>query len=231
MEQLYQTIIKRLSRKEVTNQQFIEYWGIQLQYKKEEITEEQYRAALWKMLRKTLPDFSGQEGRCILTRYETEIIETLSWTAEGEEMDVVQRILEEQYQRFTKETALTRFFPDYYLAVFYCLGRIARKKKEFEKARNYLDTALGQIYYLCSDLRWSNILIQRFQLEEDEYQAQKESGMPEKEMDFRYIQYAYAIRKLYLKDTVGMKFIESCLDRHYSGKKQMILGGMFDSEK
>ncbi len=231
MEQLYQTIIKRLSRKEVTNQQFIEYWGIQLQYKKEEITEEQYRSALWKMLRKTLPDFSGQEGRCILTRYETIIIETLSWTAEGKEMDVVQRILEEQYQRFTKETALTRFFPNHYLVIFYCLGRIARKKKEFEKARNYLDTALGQIYYLCSDLHWSDLLFQRFQLEEDEYQARKESGMPKKEMEFRYIQYAYAIEKLYLKDTVGIKFIESYLDRHYSGKKQMILGSMFDGEK
>lgn len=223
-EKLYKKLACGLKKDEVTNHQFICYWDIRLRYSKKELTRKEYQNELWKLLRETLPDTKEHENSCILTKYEVEIINDLAWTARDTDLEQAEKLLEAQYRRFMKEKVLLRFFPWQYTSTAYCLGRITRRKKNFTLAEYYLDTALNQIYYLQNDGAWASLFIQHFYLEEEKQMAQDDSPVPKEKdkINFQWIRYAYAIEKLYHKDTIKTAYIEDYIDKYYENKNAIL---------
>lgn len=221
-EQIYKELIQGLNMDEVTNQQFVQYWNICLRYSKREISKQDYRAKLMELLKKTLPDLGELGANCILTKYERDIIEDLSWNVDLEDAGQVEKLLEGQYHRFTKEKVLICFFPEYYTTISYCLGRIAKLRHDFKKAEYYLDTVLEQICFLPDNLNWTSLLFQRFQLEEEKQKIKELSCTQESNNYFCWIRYAYAINKFYLQDISIVNFIESYLNKHYENKNKIL---------
>lgn len=221
-EQIYKELIQGLNMDEVTNQQFVQYWNICLRYSKREISKQDYRAKLMELLKKTLPDLGELGANCILTKYERDIIEDLSWNVDLEDAGQVEKLLEGQYHRFTKEKVLICFFPEYYTTISYCLGRIAKLRHDFKKAEYYLDTVLEQIWLLPDNFNWDTLLFQRFQLEEEKQKTRKLSCYQESDNYFCWIKRTYAISKIYLQNNVLTEFIENYLDNYYKSKKQIL---------
>ncbi len=219
-EQIYKKLIKGLKKEEVINAQFTNYWDIRLRYGKNQIGREQYRRELWELLERTLPKHKEIKVDCVLTEYERDILETLAWTVNLKDEDIVyvEEILDTQYRKFQDDGALVCFFPEYYATLAYCLGRIARLRRDYEKAENILDDMLGQLYFLQNDFRLESLFIQRFQLHNDIREAQGLSPAQDGDEFFQDIRYAYAINKLYLRDIVGMDYIEKFIEKNFKNK-------------
>lgn len=221
-EQVYKKLIRGLDQDEVINSQFTSYWDIRLRYSGKKITKEEYQKELWRMLKKTLPKCEEIRVDCVLTEYERWIVRTLGWDVEIKNAAKIEKILHIQYEKFCKDDALVCFFPKYYIAIVYCLARIARLRYDYGQSESILADTLDQFYFLQEDFRLESLFIQHFFLVGDIRKAQELPPARDGDKFFQDIRYAYAINKLYLSDDIGIGFIEGYLDRHYGNKNKII---------
>ena len=229
-EQLYQELTTKLDLNEVTNYQFCQYWGLNLNYRKNKLTKEEYHARLRMLLTDTLQN-TGWEGRgeCILTWNEREMFRVLAWSPTNEETEEIQSLLEGQYKCFMEEPALQSFFPNDFNTLLYFLGKRALVQHDFTLSKYYLDTALNQMYCRQNDFCWGALLFQRFRLDEEctpLYKNTPAQEIPALERDsyFRFLRYSYAVDKLYLKDKINLKFIERYIQKHYGDLETVLYG-------
>lgn len=222
-EQIYNKLVSGLKKDEIINGQFIDYWGICLRYSEKKFTEEEYRVELWKLFKKTLPKCENINADCVLTEYERDIVKNLSWNVKIEDARNLEKVLDTQYLKFCNDDVLVCFFPEYYMAIARCLGRISRLRDDYKKAEDILDKVLSQCFFLQEDFRLGSLFIQSFYLTEDIKKAQ---GIPAQSDNMRFIeiQYAYAINRLYLQDDRYTYFIERYLEKYFDDKTQVLKG-------
>lgn len=97
--------------------------------------------------------------------------------------------------------------------------------EKFEEAEAILKGALKQIHFLQDNFRLQSLCQGYFWLEIDRKKTPSSPLLPKKDEAYRWIQYAYAINKLYMQDTTMIKYIENQLDETF-GDKTKILGNL-----
>lgn len=221
-EEVYQQIVKTLKKEDRTNQQFIKYWNINLQYSSGKILKNEYHSALLKMLQETLPKHNAISGQCTLTRYEREIFEDLSWNINNKDSHKIEDMLHTQYKKFNEDETLAYLFPEYYMSLAYCLAKFTKLQQNFEESEKILEEALWQIHFLQDDFRLDCLYMQRFWLEIEKQKAQGIFPSQNRNKSFRWIRYAYVISKFYRPDPIITKHIENHLTELYGDANEIL---------
>ncbi|MDE7326830.1 MAG: helix-turn-helix transcriptional regulator [Lachnospiraceae bacterium] len=224
-ERIYKKLVSGLNREEIINEQFINYWDIRLRYSGHKLTRKEYQRELWELLKKTLPKCEEISMDCVLAEYEREIVKNLAWEVDTEATVNIEKILYTQYKKFCNDDDLIYFFPEYYTTLARCVGQIIRLRHDDSQSQNILTDTLRQFYFLQDDFRLGSFFLQHFFLEESIRKAQGIFPAQDDDKYFQDVRYAYAINKLYMRDSVCVNYIEEYLDKHY-GKKDGILKGL-----
>lgn len=221
-EEIYKRIREGLGEDEVVNRRFIRYWDVRFEYGKKKLPEKAYRKAMWELLGEALPHLEDTGAQCAFSGYEREILRELAWTAEESEVELLEYILCAQYKKVRDDMALSGLFAEYEESLASCIGNIFCKQGKPAVAAGYLDSALGEMYFMQEDLRLGELLFQRFRAEED---FRREKGMPRLSKDdeeIRWVRLAYATYKIYVKKKAWAEYIEKYLDRNYGDKKSIL---------
>lgn len=205
---LLEDIAKRMDMSYVSNQQFVEYWSIQLAYAAGKLSEEEQGKQLKLLLERSL---GGPERYMkyphMLIGNERQIFENLVWNNQTEKKEELYHILRGYYERMTG-TEQEILFSGFYTTLLYCLGNKAWITDRDDEAMRYSEEMQEKLCYLQNERHLGALLFLK---------AWICKGLGEIEKSKEVLRQAYVVEKLYRKDKIALSYIESQVQEHYPG--------------
>lgn len=208
-QKLLEELEEKMDWNYTTNEQFGLYWDALFSWKEGKITEEEKNQEMWKIL-----EYSGIKREKFieigadLTRTEWKALVEIAWNREGEELLFLQQVFKCQKEYLEKESRVS-LYPEYYIKILYCLSSMAREAGDLDEAEYYADKGLCAVYEMNLYIQWSALLFAKFRIVEDRKKRKME------EEDFEYIRQAYAVQKLFEKNSFDYEFTEKYLQKYY----------------
>ncbi len=212
----YGELAGKIDMEELTNRQFKKYWGAELRLLAGEISREERNAQFWEMLDWTMPPDNREKGfSCWLTTYEKEVLESLAWDCEGQEIEQLLPLLKRQLHRNFGAVEQTRSV-DFYSKLLYCTARGYLRNGDIRRAEQYITLAIRQRAFQDWGLPWNRILFLRFQVEEKKLGLREKNKPPESdEAAFRWAKLAWASARE-AEDVAMCDFMKGYFGKLYS---------------
>lgn len=196
--EIYRELQRCIDLKNLTNQQWAEYWDIRIADGLGHLSPGMKGERLWALLQKTVPIKRGcPQFECQLMRNERYVLNQI---ANGivPEKTKMKKILLNQIKIFYQKREKKLFDPEYLIQMFVQLGNAVREEKNYPLALRYLHMAQKKMEELDEWHFWEYILLY-------EQCVVQEAGTWKS--DFQCARQAYAISRLYAKNQVICDYI------------------------
>lgn len=197
--EIYRELKKGIDMKNLTNQQWAEYWDIRIMDGLKYLPPEDRKERLWVLFRKTVPiREKGPQLECQLMRNERYILEQLLETAEQDER--LHKFLLRQIQIYYQVPKKKFLEPDYLIQLFLYLGNLNGLKGQISLALRYLHMAEKRMVANDEWNAWEYILYRK-QLIKDEMGTEKDGDT------LSCAQQAFAVSCIYAKNQKMMDYL------------------------